>query len=363
MPSRFFERAYFLQQFAGVTRYNKAMFNLFKLNPVPDDGQMELMEHLAELRTRIFRAVLYIIIGMVLTFSLFPVIFGLLSRPVDAVLHDKGFIVVNNITDAFLLRMQICFVSGLMVAFPLVVLELWGFIAPALTAHERKPIAYLAPFSVLLFLAGVAIGYACLPITYQWMGSFIEDIPNAQLMQNAQQYVLLTLKVLLGFGVSFQLPLILLFLAQVGLITADLMIKYWRHAVVICSIFAAVLTPSADPLTMLMMGIPLAGLYLLSIVLVRAFQPREDGTRSLSLGTMLLVSLAPLCIFATAIFWVIKSNSAPVAAQSPKPGVTAETPEPKFESDSLRQQLEELKKENQLLKQRLEAIEAKVNQR
>ncbi|GAB4469073.1 MAG: twin-arginine translocase subunit TatC [Armatimonadaceae bacterium] len=338
------------------------MLNLLKVKPVPDDGQMELMEHLAELRTRIFRAVLFLIVGMVLTFSLFPLIFEFLSYPIESVLKDKGFIVLTNITDAFLLRLQICFVSGLIVSFPFVIMELWGFIAPALNPNERRPVVFLAPFSFLLFLAGVGTGYACLPVTYEWMGTFINDVPGAQLMQNAQAYVLLTLKILLGFGISFQMPIILLFLARVGIITADLMVRYWRHAVVGCSVFAAVLTPSADPLTMLMMGVPLAGLYLLSIGLVRAFEPREDGTRRAPLSTMILVALAPVAIIAATGFWLTRTHhESKVKTQAAKPAPAVPTDANLLEERSLRELVEQLRNENILLKQRLDAIEAKVS--
>lgn len=337
------------------------MFSLLKTKPIPDDGQMDLMDHLAELRTRIFRALLFVILGMVLTYSLYPMIIDLLLSPVKEFFEGKALIVFNNISDGFMLRMQVCFITGLLVALPLVTLELWGFIAPALTDNERKPVLFLAPFSVLLFLAGAGIGYVCLPVTYQWMLGFVDDVRNAQLMQNAKDYVLLTAKILLGFGVSFQLPLILLFLARVGLITADLMTKYWRHAVVGIATFAAILTPSADPMSMLMMSIPMSGLYIVSIFLVRAFQPREDGTRSFAFGTMMAVALAPVAILIAVGYWLMHPIAA-TAGDKPKPIVAAPTSSAataNADIETLKQTLQSLQQQNAELLKRVEVLEAK----
>jgi sec-independent protein translocase protein TatC len=283
----------------------------FKRKPAPPDGQMELVEHLAELRVRIFRSLAYIAVGMILTYNLIPRFYDVLTRPLEPILTRlHGSLVFGGIAQGFLVWMQVCFVSGIVLAFPFVILELWGFIEPALTPEERKPVVYLAPFSVLLFLAGVGTGYACLPATFNWMGSYLDDIHGVKLLQDAQQYILLAVKIMLAFGIAFQLPMVLLFLGRVGIINADLMTKYWRHATVGISVIAAVLTPSNDPLTMLMMAVPMAGLYLLSIGLVRAFEPRADGTRSLSLATMLLVALAPVSILIAVGYWLWRNHGA-----------------------------------------------------
>ncbi len=280
------------------------------------EAQMELVEHLAELRARLFRAILYIAVGMVVTYNLFDELFTLLQFPLQPVLQqlpDKSGVVIRSIQQAFLLRLQVCFVSGIAAAFPFVILEMWGFVAPALTPQERRPVKYLAPFSVLLFLAGVGMGYVCLRPAYQWMASYISDVPGMILLQDVNEYILLTVKILLAFGVAFELPIVLLFLARVGIINADMMTRYWRHAVVLISAAAAVLTPSNDPLTMMMMAIPMAGLYVLSIGLVRGFEPKPDGSRSLSFVTMLLVALAPVGLLAAVGYWLWRTNRAPVS--------------------------------------------------
>ncbi len=271
---------------------------------------MELVDHLTELRTRLIRAVAYLFIGMVIAYNLTPQIQSLLLYPLTPLLKSvDGKYVFKTIQEAFLLKMQIAFISGLVIGFPLIINELWGFIAPALTPDERKPVIYLAPFSVLLFFAGIGTAYACLPTTFGWMLSFVKESgPEAELYQSPQDYLLLVVKLLLAFGVSFQLPMILLFLARVGLITADLMTHYWRHATVGIAAAAAILTPSNDPITMMMMAVPMGGLYILSIGLVRAFEPGPDGKPSVTLGRMALVALMPVIILAAVGYWLWRTH-------------------------------------------------------
>ena len=121
---------------------------------------MELMDHLAELRTRIIRSVLYVIGGMILTYNLFNQLYSLITYPLSPIMSKLtyGTIAVTGIQSAFFIRMQVSLVSGIAVAVPFIILELWGFIEPALTVEERKPVKYLAPFSVLALPGGYRHG-------------------------------------------------------------------------------------------------------------------------------------------------------------------------------------------------------------
>ena len=289
---------------------------------------MELVEHLAELRTRIFRAILYIFGGMCVGWFLFEKIYQLVIYPVAPILTNipGSAIRINSIQDAFLLKLQTSFIVGLIFAGPLIVNELWGFIRPALTPEERKPVRFLAPLSVLLFLAGVVTAYASLPTAYTWMASFIVQIPDAGLFQDAQKYLLLTAKIMLAFGVAFELPVVLLFLAKIGILTGHIMTTYWRHAVVIIAALAAIFAPSNDPLTMLLMAVPMVGLYLASLGMVRSMEPRPDGsTRSPFFGA-LLIFLTPAIILGAASLWLWKTRPAhkPVAPPTAQEAVTNE---------------------------------------
>jgi sec-independent protein translocase protein TatC len=288
--------------------------------PLTDDAQMELVEHLGELRGRLFRAIIYVVLAAAVSYNFFREFLELLKYPVR---HLAIPLLLTGIQEAFLLKLQVSFLAGLAVASPFIIMEVWGFVAPALTSHERRPVLFLAPFSVLLFLAGVGTAYAALPATYGWMIGFTKDFPDAQFLQEAKQYILLTVKILAASGIAFQLPIVLLFLARIGVINDKTMIQYWRHAIVGIAAAAAILTPSQDPLTMLMMTIPMAGLYGLSIILVRAFEPKEDGTRSLSFATMLVVALAPLGILAAVSYFLWRGAHANAAATPPPPAAVA----------------------------------------
>ena len=298
-----------------------------KKKPLPTDGQMELVEHLAELRNRIFRAILYLVGGMVLTYNFFKPLYNLINEPLQRALLKAdviGVIKLDSVQDAFFLKLQVSFFAGLAITLPMLVMELWGFIKPALTEKEREPVKFLAPFSVLLFLAGIGTGYAVLPLAFDWMVGYISEIPKAELLQDAAKYLLLAMKIILAFGIAFQLPVILLFLARVGILTSTLMTTYWRHAVVVIAALSAIFVPSNDPVTMIMMAIPMAGLYVLSISLVRAFEPRADGKQNKPLLTMILVSLAPAVMLGGVSYWITRQRAEPIK----KPGMTAPTPAP-----------------------------------
>jgi len=300
---------------------------------------------------------------MILTYNLFDRLYTILEFPLKPVLaHINGMITLNNITSGFFIRMEISLVSGIAVALPFIILELWGFIEPALTPEERKPVKYLAPFSVLLFLAGIGTGYACLPATFSWMALYIVDLPGVTLMQNTQDYILLTVKIILAFGIAFQLPLVLLFLARIGLITAQLMTTYWRHATVGIAVAAAILTPSNDPLTMMMMAVPMAGLYLLSIGLVRAFEPKEDGTRTVSLLPMILVSLAPVAIIGAVGYWLTREiNLQKHPATPPAVAAGAGAVVQQQSIDALTKRLDADEKKIEYLKTRLDAADTTMD--
>lgn len=260
------------------------------------DKTAELTEHLAELRTRIIRAAVYAVAGMVLIYIFEDPLFKLLAKPIIETLQNRhvptygngpGGFVIRNFTDAFFIKLQISTVGGLIVAAPFIVMELWGFIAPALTTKEKRGIHLVAPMSVILFLAGVTCAYLIMPMAVRWFLSYLTDIPGAVLMQNPLTYVVFMVKMLLAFGLVFQLPVILMFLGKVGIINSGLMIRYWRHIAVGLFSVAMVIAPSNDPGTMLALAVPLTLLFFGSIGLVRMVETKPmvlENTASLTLA-------------------------------------------------------------------------------
>ena len=157
---------------------------------------------------------------------------------------------------------------------PLVVLELWGFIAPALTPAEKRGVHFVAPLSVLLFVLGVTCAYFVLPMAVTWFLSYLSDFPNTILLQNPLTYTVFVVKLLLVFGLLFELPVVLMFLGKIGIINSALMIQYWRQIAVGLFTLAMVVAPSNDPGTMLALAIPLTLLFFGSIGLVKMVEPK-----------------------------------------------------------------------------------------
>jgi len=204
---------------------------------------------------------------MVVAWVFYDRIFVLLTQPMQAILtknHTK--FLLTGFPEAFMIRMQICLVAGLILVSPIVTMQAWGFIAPGLTPNEKRPIKWIAPMSVALFLMGVVLCYLIMPFAFKWFAGYIPS--NAELRPSVQASVLFTVKMLFAFGIAFELPVVLMLLAKVGIVNSRMLKGNWRYLIVAISIIAAVITPSNDAFSMLCMAIPLSALFVLSIYLV-----------------------------------------------------------------------------------------------
>lgn len=249
----------------------------------PDDNRAELTEHLAELRTRLIRSCIYCAVGMAVMWIFAKDVFKFLAAPIVHALNSlhqsgnplQGSFVIHNFTDAFFIYVQVAAIGGLIVAIPFVMMELWGFVRPALTVQERKAVTFVAPLSILLFLAGVSCAFFVMPMAIKWFLGYVAAIPNAVLLQDPLVYIVFFAKLMLVFGVMFQLPVVLMFLGKVGILTSDIMKTYWRQAAVGIFTAAMVVAPSNDPGTMLALAIPLTILFIASIGLVKMVEPKK----------------------------------------------------------------------------------------
>ena len=242
-----------------------------------DEREAELTEHLAELRTRIIWAAVAIAAGAAVCWLFYDKLFVLLSAPIAPELKRLGtkFLFVG-IAQPFMVKVQISLVAGLVVASPFVTLQLWMFVAPGLTRGEKRPLLWMAPLSAVLFLAGAWLCYKILPIGVAWLLAYVPK--GAEIRPDVNQALMFVVKMMVAFGLTFQLPVILVLLGRLGIVNARMLATYWRHAILVIAIVAAVATPSNDALSMTMLAAPLVGLYFLSIVLVRVTQ-RDDGRR------------------------------------------------------------------------------------
>jgi sec-independent protein translocase protein TatC len=162
---------------------------------------------------------------------------------------------------------QITFVSALLLGMPMILFQAWRFIEPALTNNERRYTSLLVPFSVGLFILGSALGYYVSPLFFNFFLQFVPE--NVQANLSFSDSIVLLAKMLLVFGVCFQIPVVTIFLIKAGVVSRNVLIEYWRHAVIVIFTVVAVITPTWDPLTLMVCALPSCILYLFSIWLVK----------------------------------------------------------------------------------------------
>ena len=230
------------------------------------ERKMSLADHLRELRKRLFWIASFILVGTVGGWFLFEPVFNLLQQPILELSERQGVNATVNfgtVVSAFDLRIQVSIFLGLLVSSPFWLYQLWAFITPGLKKNERRySVAFIAS-SVPLFLIGTYIAWISLPnFVVVLLGFTPEGSSN---VINASEYVLFAIRVLFIFGAAFVMPVVLVLLNFIGLIEAKSIIKGWRFAVFIIAVVAALVTPTAEPISMLLLMVPLVMLYLLAV--------------------------------------------------------------------------------------------------
>jgi len=247
--------------------------------PASTDGRMTLTDHLRELRRRLFFSVLAIFVGAVLGFVFYDEIQNFLTDPYITVQREaskqgiESQSVISGLAAPFLLQLKVALVSGLVFASPVWLYQLWAFILPGLHRNERKWTMIFVAVAGPLFMAGVALGFYVLPKGLGVLISFTPDqVTN---LVDLNGYLSFILRILLVFGVSFEIPLFVVLLNLAGAVSARQLAK-WRSWIVFGTfIFAAVATPSTDPITMLFLATPMTALFLISEVIARLVDRRR----------------------------------------------------------------------------------------
>lgn len=246
----------------------------------PEELRLTLGEHLEELRSRIVRIALIITFGMGTGWFIFEKFFyNAVMQQVKSGL-PKNFNYENvwtNLTEPFMFQLKMSFLIGLFITIPLTVMQLWGFIAPGLRPHERRPLQTVVPISIFLFFVGAFLGWWILPPTIGWFAAMAGTYPDMKVLQNPPDIVSFCTKMVLAFGIGFQLPLLVFFLARLGIITPQAITRYWRHATAGVFLATAIITPSGDPVSMMVMAIPLTVLTFGSIMAARLTMKNPDG--------------------------------------------------------------------------------------
>jgi len=224
---------------------------------------MTIWEHLAELRSRLIKVAMAVGIGTIVGWFVYPYLLDFLLVPFREIQGPDAQVIATEPLQAFTLRLQMSVYLGIAIAMPVILWQLWRFITPALYPHEKK---YAIPFTVsamLLFLGGAWVAYLILVPTLQFLISVGGD--NVEPLYTATSYITLIVWMMLAFGIGFEFPVVVVALQLIGVITPRQLLSWWRVAMVVIAVVAAVITPSADPISMLALAIPMALLYFLSI--------------------------------------------------------------------------------------------------
>ena len=246
--------------------------------------ESSFVDHLTELRSRLVRSIIYIFIFFVICYTFAENIYNFLVQPyADAVKDDdqNRRLIFTALHETFITYLKVAFFAAIFVGSPVLLTQIWKFIAPGLYKNEKKALLpYLVATPTLFLLGGMLVYYLVMPLAIKFFLSFetsaqLNTLP-IQLEAKVNEYLSLIMRLIFAFGVSFQLPVLLSLLARVGFIDSEYLIKRRKYVVVIIFAVAAVLTPP-DPITQIGLGIPLLILYELSIISVKYIEKKKEN--------------------------------------------------------------------------------------
>jgi sec-independent protein translocase protein TatC len=251
-------------------------------NDAPEEEKMSLTSHLEELKTRLVRILIAIGIGFGVCYLFKDWSFRVITKPLVDAMPAHSTMIFTGLPEAFFIHMKIAFFASLFLTAPYTLFEIWRFISPGLYREEKRMVVPFVFFSTILFGSGVLFGYfVALPPAFSFFVSFSTDFLKP--MISFREYLSLTLKFLLAFGLCFEMPVFMFFLAKMGVVNAKMLSKQRRYAILIIFIAAAILTPSPDAISQIIMAIPLMLLYEVSIIVVKFAKrkkPAQEETES-----------------------------------------------------------------------------------
>jgi sec-independent protein translocase protein TatC len=241
---------------------------------------MGFLDHLEELRSRLVYSIAAVAVGFFACWWKVEVIYEVMQRPIVKALKENGMserLVYLNPTEPFNLYLKIAALAGLFLTSPFVLYQVWMFISPGLYRNEKK---YVVPFMVSTIALFTAGGYFGFKIVYpQALGFLIHFGRQFQPMITIGEYTSLFLSIILGMGLIFEMPILIFFLALMGIVTAGFMWKNFRYAILIIFIIAAIVSPTPDVLNMCIFAAPMIGLYALSIGIAYFVHPKQRRAR------------------------------------------------------------------------------------
>ena len=244
-----------------------------------DPGRMTIVEHLEELRRRLFRIVIAVVVCAVVAWILYDPILELLKNPFcDSVGEDRCRLIITDPLQGLSTRLTIAGYGGVALAMPVIMWQVWRFITPGLYDRERRWAIPFVASTVLLFCLGAGLAYWTLPRALDFLVSIGGDVEP---LFTPDRYVTLIAYMMLAFGAGFQFPIVLIFLQAVGIVSTDRLRSWRRYALVGIVILVAVITPSGDPISLAALSVPMYLFYELSILvgrfIARRRARRDDG--------------------------------------------------------------------------------------
>ena len=233
---------------------------------------MPFFDHLEELRWRIIWSLLALVIGTIAGFvvSIRYDLLSLLKRPIDPYIDGQPLVSLS-MTGPFMMTFKLALTIGIVLAIPVIIYQIWAFLAPALTKRERRTIMPALAMGVVLFAAGVALAYFwVLPPTLKFLEGF--QTPSMSFMLTADKYFSFVISLLVAMGAIFELPVVVMILASLGLVTSKFLSEKRRYAIAAMTVVAALITPGDAITAMVFMMVPLLILYELGIVLTKLIE-------------------------------------------------------------------------------------------
>lgn len=235
-----------------------------------NDKKLSVLRHLAELRQRLLRCVIAVLVTSVISFAFAKQIFHILTLPIAG--HELVYIEMTEMIGTY---MRVCLISGVILAMPYLVYQFLMFVSPALTSREKRYVYLILPWIAMMFAGGVVFGYFILvPPATNFLFTFGSDIASPQI--KIGNYVSIVSRLLLAIGLVFELPVITTFLARLGVITPKWLAGKRRVAIIFAFVLAAIITPTIDPINQALVAVPLAVLYEMSIWLAKLVQRKES---------------------------------------------------------------------------------------
>ncbi len=246
-------------------------------DPIQQRGEMPFLDHLEELRWRILWSLLALIVCSIIgyLFVHYMGVMELLIRPIRPMLNEGNRLKYFSPTDPFFITLKLALMSGIILAFPVIVYQVWGFLSPALEKHERRVIIPAMYMGLVLFAAGVAMAYfLALPLSLIFLMGFQTEFLEQSI--EIGRYLGFVTRLLIAFGVVFELPVVVMILTALGLVTPDFLRSKRRHAIVAITVLASLLSPGdVITVTVLLMA-PLILLYEFSILLSSVIYRRRE---------------------------------------------------------------------------------------